>query len=106
MGPRTRLQPLLPLLKTTNRDERQRLLQRKPVVSSFCELIKNVLKGNITLSRGQKRRWARHKRLLRSMVSRRNTYKHKTKLLQRGGFLPMLLPLAKTLLGIGGSLLL
>ena len=95
----SRLRPLGAVLRARSAQERHRLLADKRVVCAFCELTHNVLKKRIPLTAKERRRWCRHKKQLRSLVSRRNSYKHKTRLLQRGGFLQLLLPVAKTLLG-------
>lgn len=94
----SRLRPLAPVLRARNVQERRRLLSNKRVVCAFCELTHNVIKKRIPLTPKERRRWCRYKRQLKSLVSRRNSYKHKTRLLQRGGFLQLLLPVAKTLL--------
>ena len=95
----SRLRALAPVLRARSPLERHRLLADKRVVCAFCELTHNVLKKRIPLTVRERRRWCRYKTKLRSLVSRRNSYKHKTRLLQRGGFLQLLLPVAKTLLG-------
>ena len=98
----TRLGPLKQVIRARNTRERRRLLADKRVVCAFCELTHNVIKKRIPLSAKERRRWCRHKRQLKSLVSRRNSFKHKSKLLQKGGFLQLLLPVAKTLLsGLG-----
>lgn len=93
-----RLQPLIPFV-TANTKQRREMLKQRKIISCLCEVVQNVLKGHVKLTRGQKQRWGRHKHKLRRLVSRRNTYPQKTKIIQKGGFLPMLIPLAVKLLG-------
>ena len=98
----SRLRPLAHVLRARDPNERRRLLADKRVVCAFCELAHNVIKKRLPLSVKERRRWCRHKRQLKSLVNRRNSIKHKSKLLQKGGFLQLLLPVAKTLLsGLG-----
>ena len=95
----SRLRPLAHVLRARNKLEKHRLCTHPRVVSGFCEIAQNVIRGRVPLNTRQRRRWRRHKRQLRSLVSRRNSYRHKSRLLQTGGFLNLLLPVAKTLLG-------
>ena len=101
----TRLRPLLALVRARP-ESRRRLVLQKRIVSGLCEIAFNVLKGRVPLNRNQRRNWRRYKNQLRSLTSRRNTYQHKSRLLQQGGFLGLLLPVAKTILtGLAGGLL-
>ena len=98
----SRLRPLAHVLRARNNQERRRLLSDKRVVCAFCELVHNVIKKRIPLSVKERRRWCLRKKQLTSLVNRRNSFKHKSRLLQKGGFLQLLLPVAKTLLsGLG-----
>ena len=98
----SRLRPLAHVLRARNRLHKRRLCNHPRVVSGFCEIAQNVIKGRVPLNTRQRRRWRRNKRKLRALISRRNSYRHKSKLLQTGGFLNLLLPVAKTLLsGLG-----
>ena len=94
----TRLRPLIPFLQANQR-QRRRLLNQRRIVSCLCEVVQNVLKGHVKLSRGQKQRWARHKHKLRRLVNRRTTTPQRMRLIQKGGFIPLLIPLATKLLG-------
>ena len=94
----SRLRPLAHVLRARNAFERNRLLCNKRVVCAFCELTHNVINKRVPLTARERRRWCHYKRQLKSLVSRRNSLKHKTKLPQKGGFLQLLLPVAKTLL--------
>ena len=73
------------------------------LIYTMCECASNCLKGNVPLSPSQKRKLAIHKHSLRSLVSKSTSLKKKRKILQKGGFLGVLLkPIIQTL----GSILL
>ena len=74
----------------------------KDLVYCLCECALNVLKGNVTLNRGQKRKLTRHKQGLRSLVQPKTSILKKKKILQQGGFLPALLG---PILGIAGPII-
>ncbi|KAK7460749.1 hypothetical protein BaRGS_00038834 [Batillaria attramentaria] len=93
-----RLRPLIPFLQANAR-ERSRMLANRRIICSLCEVVHNVLKGHVKLSRGQKQRWSRHKHKLRQLVKRTTTSKKRKELIQKGGFISLLLPLATKLLG-------
>ena len=63
----------------------------RDLISCLCECAFNVLKGNVPLTRPQKRRLARHKQGLRALTASKTSSKSKRKVLQTGGFLPALL---------------
>uniref|UniRef100_A0A1Y1ND17 Uncharacterized protein n=1 Tax=Photinus pyralis TaxID=7054 RepID=A0A1Y1ND17_PHOPY len=71
-------------------------------IECICECIYNTLKGQVDLTADQKRSLARHKTILRRMVTSREKIKKKKQILiQNGGaFLPFVLgPLLGGLLG-------
>ena len=92
-----RLKPLLPLLSASKK-QRKSLLGRRRIVSCLCEISKNVLNNNIPLTKERFGRLKKHKNKLRQLNDPKISYKQKTKILQSGGFIPMLLPLAAKLL--------
>lgn len=95
---RTRLRPLIPFLRA-NRYRRRRMLCDNPViVDRLAEIVHNVLKGNIPLTSGQKRRWGQRKQTLRRLVSPNINATQRIQLVQSGGFMPLLVPLATKLL--------
>lgn len=94
----SRLRPLLPFLRANAR-QRRHMIQNKQVINCFCEMVQNVLKGHVKLTRGQKQRWSRHKHKLRRLVSGKTNTLQRSRLVQKGGFLPLLIPLATKLLG-------
>jgi hypothetical protein len=62
------------------------------LVRSICECALNTLRGNVRLSPAQKKRLGKHRKTLRSLASSNGTWQRKKRLLvQRGGFLPLLL---------------
>lgn len=72
------------------------------LIKSICECADNTLKGRVSLNNSQKRKLARHKKLLRRLVRRGENWKRKKKILQQtgGAILPLLLaPLLTGLLG-------
>ncbi len=80
----------------------------KDLVNCLCECAYNTLKGNVSLSKAQKAKLARHKRELRAVVTKSASHNKKKQLFQKGGFLPALLapllapviaPLAKKVIG-------
>ena len=73
------------------------------VLHAIHECCVNVLKGNVPLSRPQKQRLSRYKKVIRRLGSKtRLSTSGKRRLVQTGGFLGALLP---PILGILGSLL-
>ena len=93
-----RLRSLLPLLHAP-KSQRKTFLRQKRVISCLCEIAKNVLNNNIKLSKPAYKRFKKYRVQLRTLTHPRQPYKTKTKVLQKGGFLNILLPLASTLLG-------
>ena len=61
-------------------------------VKCVCECAKNVVKRNVQLKPGQLRKLRRHRRSLRELALKRTSLKKKRQILQRGGFLHILLP--------------
>jgi len=70
-------------------------------IKCICECVKNVLVGNVSLSKEHKRRLKRHKHSLRKLVLKKTTQAEKKRLVQSGGFLGALLgPIVKVLGGL------
>ena len=72
------------------------------LICCLCECAQNILKGNVSLTVGEKRALKRHKEALRRLVKRSSIAKKK-RIIQKGGFLPALLapllaPLASAVL--------
>lgn len=72
----------------------------KNLVHSICEICDNTLLGNIPLSGVQKSQIQKHKKVLRNLATRRQSWKKKKEILvQRGGaFLPILLSILSSVL--------
>ena len=64
------------------------------LIKCLCECTSNVIKGNIPVTSGQKKKLSKHKTHLRLLSDKKVPLaKKKAKLVQRGGFLlPLLLP--------------
>ena len=77
------------------------------LVKCICECALNILRGNVTLKQPYKQRLKRYAHILRRLANKNDSWKNKKRLIvQRGGFLPLLLaPILGTVLSrlIGGS---
>lgn len=60
-------------------------------IESICEIVLNILNGNIELSEKQIKKLSKKKELLRALV-KSGPAKEKKKLIQKGGFLQLLIP--------------
>lgn len=68
-------------------------------IKAICECCLNVLHGNIPLSEKQKGSLSKHKRTLRTLAERKVALSKKRKLIiQKGGFLNILIPTALSVL--------
>ena len=73
----------------------------KDLVNCICECSLNVLKGNVRLTPAQKKKLARCKSSLRTLVSKKTSLKRRQAIIQKGGFLGALLgPIASFLGGL------
>jgi hypothetical protein len=72
----------------------------KEGVCTICECAHNTLKGNVNLSPNQKRKLARHRKILRRLCKSGESWRTKKKVIkQAGGFiLPLLLPILGSLI--------
>jgi hypothetical protein len=95
--------PLLKMLSKAKPSAAKAIIKTadKELVDTLCECGLNVLKGNVRLTLGQKKRLARHKQALRALAQKQTSLRKKKALLQKGGFLGALL---SPVLGILGSL--
>jgi len=86
--------PVLQVLQSRQIDKKAKraLLQSSQLIRVICECCLNILKGNVTLSKLEKKRLKKHRLLLRRLAERK-PLKTKQKLIQEGGgaFLPLLL---------------
>lgn len=69
-------------------------------IKTICECTLNTLKGNIRLSKKQKKSLSKHKNTLRTLAFKKLSLKKKRNLLVQkgGGFLSLLLPSAISLI--------
>lgn len=87
----------LKLIEKCPKTLRKQLLRKLPIraVKTICECCHNVLKGNIPLTPKQKKELSKHKTVLRKIASKKGALYVKKKLIvQRGGFLNILIPAA------------
>jgi len=68
-------------------------------VDCFSECAKNVLKGNVPLSKRQFSRLEREKTNVRALASKRTSLRKKRRVVQKGGFVGALLMPALAALG-------
>lgn len=98
-------------LKKAKKVKRRQLLESAPKDSilCLCDCANNILRGNVPLKLREKKCLSHHKSTLRALASgkRSKDIKKKRKLLiQKGGFLPMLLaPILSVASGLLGNLL-
>lgn len=88
-------------LNRMSRVDRKRYIKvcRNSIVHCICECVKNLLKGHLPLKPRHLKILARHKQTLRKLALKKTSLKKRKQILQKGGFLPVLLkPL---LLGLG-----
>lgn len=91
----------LELIKTCPSALRKQLLKKLPPrsVKAICECSLNLLKGNIPVSSKQKKSLSKYKTTLRKIGTKMGSLFHKKKLIiQRGGFLNILIPAALSVL--------
>lgn len=93
--------PLLKLLSKSRHRNVTGIIKAidSPFIDLLCECALNVLKGNVPLSRQQKRDLSKYKQQLRFLSNKKNALKKRRGLLQRGGFLKALIPPVLTLIG-------
>ena len=72
------------------------------LIDCLCECSKNILKGNVPLKRAQLEKLRREKHNLRLLALKRTPLRKKKKILQKGGFIGLVLGPA---LAVAGSLL-
>ncbi len=75
---------------------------KRDAVDCCCEIARNILNKNVALSPSQLKAWRRHGNTLRDLARLRTPLAKKRKILQKGGFLPLLLA---PLLGIASSII-
>jgi hypothetical protein len=95
---------ILHLLQKTKPRERSALLAgvEDDIIKVMTECIHNTLRGNVPLTSAQWKQLRKYKQILRSLSNRSVSLQEKRHLLvsrQRGGFLPILLPILVSAVG-------
>ena len=93
---------ILHVLKTAKPSIVRHILKNgsKDLLNVLCECCYNVIKGNVPLTYFQKKRLHRHKNTLRTLTNKRKpSLSKKRQLIQKGGFLGVLLGPVIKLLG-------
>jgi len=97
--------PTLRQLKRRTESERKRFLKSCPrnIIDCCCEIARNIIKRNVPLAPRQLKSLRRHGNKLRDLSKLKTPLARKRKILQTGGFLPLLigplLAIASNLLG-------
>lgn len=101
-----RVQQLLPQLKQLKRLSRKNKKKfiancDKDFVHCICECVKNLLKGRLPLKNNHLKALARHKQSLRQLALKKTSLVKRKQILQRGGFLSLLLePLVSSIISL------
>ena len=64
----------------------------KEQIYSLCEIILNILNGNVKLSEEEFKKLDKKKKVLRYLVQNKTSIKKKKYLIQKGGFLQFIIP--------------
>lgn len=97
----------LKLLTTANKRLRKSIItsSNRDQIFAICEIILNLLKGNINISKTTYEKLQSYKNLLRKIV-KRSSLKKKKYLIQKGGFFEVLIPtIVSTLATLVGDFL-
>jgi hypothetical protein len=73
---------------------RRSIIQNAPqdLINALCECIYNLLKGNVNLNESEKQKLSSYKKAMRKILNRISLKERKKILIQKGGFLEILLP--------------
>ena len=90
------MQHLLSALKQVKRlssSEKRKFLKtcNKDFIHGLCECIRNLINGRVPLKPCQLKCLSRHKQTLRKLALKKTSISQRKKLLQKGGFFPLLL---------------
>ena len=100
--------PTLRLLQKAPAPLQKRILDKasSELIRYLCDCAHNVLQGNVNISRHHKQKLKPHKTKLRKLANRKVALKAKQRIIQKGGFLPILLSaLAPVISGVLGTLI-
>ena len=98
--------PVLRQLAKTSQKNRKKIIKKLPKEFTICmsEICRNILKGNVPLSRAQLARLRHHRKIVKKIALKKTTLKQKKKLIQKGGFLGAILtPILSILGGLLGN---
>jgi hypothetical protein len=92
-----RVQQLLSTLKQVKRikpKNRKQFIKscNKDFIHCICECVRNLLKSNVPLTPTHLKKLSRHKQTLRKLALKKTSLATRKKILQKGGFLGLLLP--------------
>jgi hypothetical protein len=105
-----RIQQFLPELKRLDRlsvKEKKKYIKTcdKQFIKCICECVKNLLKGNVPIKSSQLKSLARYKQSLRKLAVKKTSLAKRRQLLQKAGFVGLLIkPLLRGLGYILGNL--
>ncbi len=96
--------PVLRRLKRCSNTERKKDLKtcKRIVIDCCCEIARNIINKNVPLKPAQLKKLRRHGNKLRELAKLRTPLHKKRKIIQSGGFLPLLIG---PLLGIASSII-
>ena len=100
--------PTLRLLQKAPAPLQKRILNKasSELICYLCDYAHNVLQGNVNILRHHKQKLNPHKTKLRKLADRKVALKTKQRIIQKGGFLPILLSaLAPVISGVLGTLI-
>ena len=100
--------PTLRLLQKAPAPLQKRILDKAlpELICCPCDCAHNVLQGNVEISHHHKWKLKPHKTKLQKLADRKVALKTKRRIIQKGGFLPILLSaLAPVINGVVGSLI-
>ena len=83
----------LKLLEKASPSLRKAILKKASpeLIHTICECALNILRSNVPLTNHCKRRLSRHKEKLRKLADKKVSLKTKKSIIQKGGFLPILI---------------
>ena len=84
--------PLIKLLSKSTAAERRKILKSAPkeLITALTEGSLNLIRGTVPLSKQKISKLRRYKKQLKTVAAKKVSAQKKKKILQRGGFLPLL----------------
>lgn len=88
------------LYKSTPRVRKELIKTASPgLIRDICTCVGRLLRGQIPVSAGAKRKLRKKKNLLRKLAKSSTSLSKKRNIIQRGGLLPFILPLISAIAG-------